>query len=87
VWGNELADQVTPIIMNLTLRTMGDNLRARIEKDVLDSRRRNFPYRQMRKAPGEERRERHSFRSNNIVRWINGLLALAAVLWVLTQLP
>ena len=86
-WGNELADQVTPIVMDLTLRTMRDNLRARIEKDVLDSRRRNYPYHQMPKAPGEEPRDRHSFRSNNIARWINGLLALGAVLWVLTQLP
>src|SRR5215469_11085780 len=73
--------------MDLTLRTMRDNLRARIEKDFLDSRRRNFPYHQMRKAQGEEPRDRRSFRSNNIARWINGLLALAAVLWVLTQLP
>jgi len=38
-------------------------------------------------AGGEERRDRHSFRSNNIARWINGLLSLAAILWVLTQLP
>ena len=87
LWGNELADQGTPIVMDLTLRTMRDNLRARIEKDFLDSRRRNFPYHQMRKAPGEEPRDRHSFRSNNIARWINRLPALAAVLWVLTQLP
>ena len=63
-----------------------DHLRARSERDVLDSRRRNFLYHQMRKAPAEERRDRHSFRPNNIARWIIGLLALAAVLWVLTHL-
>ena len=39
-----------------------DHLRARSERDVLDSRRRNFLYHQMRKAPAEERRDRHWFR-------------------------
>ena len=50
-------------------------LRATIEKDVLDFRRRDFPYHQMRKAPGGERRDRHSFRSNNIARWIKRITA------------
>jgi hypothetical protein len=52
----------------------------------IDARRSRFPapefsYHQMRKAPGEEPRDRHSFRSNNTARWMNGLLPLAAILW------
>jgi hypothetical protein len=39
-----------------------DHLRARNERDFLDSWRRNFLYHQMRNAPVEERRNRHSFR-------------------------
>ena len=43
-------------------RPYHDHLRARNVRDVLDSRRRNFLFHQMRKAPAKERRNRHSFR-------------------------
>jgi hypothetical protein len=72
-------------LLSVDGRDLTTSISERVVKETFSIPGAGISYTQMRKALAEERRDRHSFRLEQYRTLIIGLLALAAVFWLLTH--